>query len=140
MASTCGSNTALSGKDGTLYLCGEEVSSVRNWEVDSDANPKVFGDNTVKAKQRIAGMPDSTGTFQIIMRTGVVCPVYEGAYYDARFDPEENVGNAIFVNIMVTRIRVTCNIGEGDEMMWDVSWGGNGPLAGEGLGSSSSGA
>jgi len=143
----------LSGKRGTLYLDGNEITPVNNWKISISANLKPYAANDTRGcKKRVSGVFDATGTFKALISDtegDTCCPVEKGGEYDALFyinaitDP---VPSYYSIPIKIATIDVDDDIDDGEILAFDVTWEGNGPMEEFGIleygpgGSSSSGA
>lgn len=142
----------LSGKNGTLYLLGNEITPTSNWSVSISGNLKAYGaNNTGGWKRRVAGTFDWTGAFEVKVddTSGTAaCPVIRGGIYDALFyvnAPTSPNPSYYAGQIMIATIDVDDDIDDGEILAFAVTWEGHGAMEEYGIleygpGGSSSGA
>ncbi len=130
----------LSGKRGTLFLDAIEISPTSNWTISIAGNLKAYAANdTVGWKKRVAGVFDSTGTFEVKISNEVgqdACPVEKGGTYTALFyiDAVAAIPTGWYeVPIMVATIDVDDDIDDGEIAAFAITWEGNGPMEEHGI-------
>lgn len=109
-----------SGKDGTVTWAGTEVSSLSQWRfTELSDNPDYHTNESGDARQRVAGIKDSNGTFRAEDRPSTVSvgQTAELVMYD-----NEDIAT---VTVIIDSIDVATDINTGATVGYDVTWSGH---------------
>jgi len=124
----------ISGKEGTLYLGGTQVTPVRNWTVDEDGNLKEYAANDTDGWVRqVAGVFKASGTFLVAADDECHCPVSKGSSYVAQFHFDGTVGNYYNGRIAIASIGVDDDINDGEIVNYAITWRSDGPMTEVGM-------
>jgi len=125
----------LSGKNGTLKLGGNAVAHIRNWTIDDTSNNPTFATNATScAKTRIAGVKDSTGTFEYVIDDGAgSVPLVSGSTATAQFHIDGTDSNYYECGIIIDSAGNGADINDGGEVVVTYNWGGTSVLQYNGL-------
>jgi hypothetical protein len=119
----------LSGKNGTLFLGGSEITPVSNWKlVATSNNPDYAANDTGGWKKRVAGVRDASGSFEIKAADNQHCPVEEGDAPTLNLHLDNTGNNYYEVPAIIDKISVDVNISKGEIVAYVVDFSGNGPV------------
>lgn len=105
-----------SGKSGTLTIAGSEETPVMDWELTiTSANDSFAANNTGGAKDRVAGVQDASGTFNM----ADVCSVVQGALIALVLYTGEQIYT---LNAIIDLIGITTDINDGTKVVWAVAF------------------
>lgn len=109
----------ISGKDGNVTVDGAQVCPVTNWTLSRvSANDSYNANNTGGKKARVAGVKDSSGTFEVKDSDP---PVDEGDEITLVL----NNGSTDFTEeAIVDEITTEDDITDGTIVTWTVTWSG----------------
>ena len=126
--------SVISGKDGTLHVDGAEVTPVTNWRLDKTSGNKHYAANdTGGARRRVAGVRDSSGSFELKADDTGNVPVEEGDAVTLQLHVDGGGANYYEVPAIVDRLRVEVDISEGEIVAWLVEFSGNGAITPHGI-------
>jgi hypothetical protein len=124
----------LSGKDGTLYLGGDEVVPLSNWKlITTSSNPAYVANDTGGWKKRAVGVQDSAGSFEIKAAADQHCPLQEGDAAALKLHLDRTGDNYYDVPAIIDRIRVDVDINQGGLIAYVVEFSGNGAIMRHGI-------
>jgi hypothetical protein len=124
----------LSGKNGTLYLNGSEITPVVNWKLTAQSsNPEYAANDTGGWKKRVAGVRDASGSLEIKASDDRHCPIEEGDAPLLALHLDRSGSNYYQVPAIVDKISVQVDIQKGEIVAYLVDFSGNGPLVRHGM-------
>jgi hypothetical protein len=124
----------LSGKNGTLKLAGAVVTPITNWSLTLECDVGAYvANDTGGAKKRVRGPDDCSGTFLCQATEDGHCPVAAGRQVTAELHVDDTSHNYYQAPILVSRIRVECDIATGQVVAYAVDFLGDGPVVKEGV-------
>jgi hypothetical protein len=112
----------ISGKSGTLSYGGSEEAEVLNWSLTTtSANDAYHSNDSGGWKKRVAGVKDSSGSFE--MRD--LPTMSEGDSAEAILYTNQDIYT---VTIIIDSINVNVDINDGTAVNWTVNFSGNGAV------------
>ena len=124
----------FSGKDGTLFLTAVETTGITNWKLDKTSDNKAYHANdSGGAKSRVAGVRDSTGSFEQKANDAGNIPVDEGDIVDVELHVDDSTLNYFSGSVIIDKIAVDTDIDDGEILSYIVDFSGNGLLTGNGI-------
>jgi hypothetical protein len=124
----------FTGIDGTVKSGGVEVTPVTAWDASITADLKEYHDNTCgKAKKRTKGVEDSSGSLEVMLDSGMFCPVTEGAEYDLQLHVDDTGNNFLEIPAKVESIAIADSITSPDNLVYKIAWKGNGDVVKHGI-------
>jgi len=120
--------SSYSGKDGTIWITGNEVSPIGNWKYRETSNNPAWADNTTAGvKTRVAGVKDSSGSFEFVLESTETLPLDIGDTAILILDIDGTETNTITVPVIIDEIgEIECDINDGEKMMVPYTWSGTG--------------
>ena len=136
--------SVISGKDGTLHIGDSEVTPMTNWTLEKTSSNKDYAANdTGGSKQRVAGVKDCSGSFEVKATDTGNVPLDEGDPVTLELHVDDSGNNYYQVPAIIDRIQVDVDINQGEIVAYAIDFSGNGPIAAYGVlnktGGSSSG-
>jgi len=122
--------TYVSGKDGTVYLEGAEVSHMRNFNVDSSVNIDAFATNATGGwNDRTPGVKDATGTLEWVLPVGFTStPLDVGDCIQGQFHVDGTGNNYYSGKIVIESEGVPVDVTAGGAIVYSYGWGNAGVL------------
>ncbi len=126
--------TVIAGKDGTLFLTDVETTPVTNWKISKVSDNKDYHANdTGGSRKRVAGVKDSSGSFEVKADDEGNVPVIEGATVTAQLHVDDSTLNYYEVPMIIDKIDVDVDIDAGEIVAYVVDWSGNGAITPNGI-------
>ena len=124
----------ISGKDGTLYITDVETTPVINWKLDKTSDNKAYHANSsAGSKERVAGVKDSTGSFEVKTDNTSNCPVDEGDGVTIELHVDDTDTNYYSVPCLISKVAVSVDIDTGEIVAYAIDFEGNGVLTPYGI-------
>lgn len=124
----------ISGKDGTLYLDGSEITPVTNWTlVKLSENKDYAANDTGGARKRVSGIKDCRGTFEVKAADSQNVPCEEGDTATLKLHVDESGDNYYEVPAIIDQIEVDVDINRGEIVAYAIAFSGNGAIVPYGI-------
>jgi hypothetical protein len=124
----------ISGKNGTIYLNGGEITPVVNWKLTATSNnPEYAANDTGGWKKRAAGLRDASGSLELKASDERHCPLEEGDAATLALHLDRTGSNYFEVPAIIDKISVQVDIQKGEIVAYLVDFSGNGPIVRHGM-------
>jgi hypothetical protein len=119
--------TVLSGKGGYVISGSTTLDHIGTWSFTDEVMEHDFATNsTAGRKNRIAGVGDSSGSFEGMVHAGGAIPVKPGDSVTLKLHVDGT--NYIQVPVLITTIDVECDMNDGEPVGYTAEFGGNGAV------------
>jgi hypothetical protein len=126
--------TILSGKNGTLFVGGEEMAQITRWRLVKTSSSKAYTANdTGGCRRRLSGVNDCHGQFELKVADNRSVAAYEGLLIILRLHVDDSNKNYYEVSARIDSVRITVDITEGKPIPYIVTFSGNGPVNSHGV-------
>ncbi len=118
----------LSGKSGNVLIAGTGVLELRNWKWDRKNDNKAYASNsTAGTRKRVAGVKDSSGSFQMLDNPASNAPALtEGTTATLQLKLDGTTVYCTTLPIIVDSIACAVDLDSGDLIAYDVNFSTNG--------------
>lgn len=124
----------ISGKDGTLYITAVETTPITNWKLDKTSDNKAYHANSsAGSKQRVAGVKDSSGSFEVKCDDASNAPVTEGDIVTVQLHVDDSTLNYYSLSAIIDKVAVDVDIDDGEIVAYAIDFSGNGVITPYGI-------
>jgi hypothetical protein len=124
----------LSGKNGTLYVGGSEVTPLSDWRLTvASRNFEYVANDTGGWSKRVAGAKDCSGLFAVAVKQDSACPVAEGAAVTLKLHVDSSGDNYYEVPAMIDKIEIAVDVSDGETVGYAIHFSANGPMIAHGI-------
>ena len=124
----------FSGKTGTLLIGSTAVTPVTQWKLTvTSHNLDYAANDTAGWKQRVPGLRDSNGSFEVAADEAGHCPVAEGDVVTLGLNVDSSGNNYYTVPAIIDHIEVDVDLRTDKIVAYAIKFSGNGPVTAHGI-------